>query len=142
VVRPGLPRLKLWRDAATALGHCVEGLVIDVDGLEKYHFPTGTRRGMDPLPLQRLYVLDQTCRQPDIRRLSGTDAAAALIDNTYRRSLLAPMGHASAYLAQVASLLRQVGVYAVNRRRRFDLLAAEADALELHLFQKEWRKEI
>jgi hypothetical protein len=138
VVRPGLARLKLWRDAAAALGHRVEGLAIDVDSLEKYQFSTGTRRGTDPLPLERLYVLDQACRPADIRRLSGTDAAAALIDNTYRRFLLAPMGHASAYLAQIASLLRQIGVYAVSRQRRFDLLAAEAEALELHFLRKEW----
>jgi hypothetical protein len=48
------------------------------------------------------------------------------------------MGHASAYLAQIASLLRQIGVYAVSRQRRFDLLAAEAEALELHFLRKEW----
>jgi hypothetical protein len=132
VVWPGVPRLKLRRDAAAALGYRVEALAIDIDGFEKHQFPTRTRRGLRPLSLERLYVLDKACQPPGIRRLSGTHAMAALFDNTYRRFLLAPMGHAPAYLAKAALLLRQVGVYAIGRRRGFDALAAEAEKLELH----------
>jgi len=136
VAWPGVPRLKLWRDAAAALGHRIEALAVDIDGFEKYQFPAATRRRTGPLPLDRLYVLDKACRPPGIRRLSGSDAMAALLVNTYRGFLLAPMGYASAYLAQAALLLGQIGVHAVSRRRGFDVLAGEAERLELHFSQK------
>ena len=56
---PGLPRLKLWGDAAEAFGYDRGALDVAVDGMDKYHVPFARRIASRPIAFRRLYVLEQ-----------------------------------------------------------------------------------
>ena len=131
---PGIPRLKLWREAADALARDVTALEIDLEGMEKYHFPTDRGASQASLPLRRIYILREPRLpgQEGIALLTGTTAFEALLANTYRRHLLAPMGQAAGHFAICASLIKHSGVYSAGRRKGFDVFAAEAEKLERH----------
>lgn len=131
---PGIPRLKLWREAADALARDVSALEPDHDGLEKYHFPTDRGANQASLPLQRLYILQEARlpAQEGITLLTGTTAFEALAANTYRHFLLAPMGQTAGHFAICASLIKHSGVYSAGRRKGFDVFAAEAEKIERH----------
>jgi hypothetical protein len=53
---PGLPRVKLWQEAADALGEPTAGLETVIEGEAKFHLPIAAT-GAGPVPLARLYVL-------------------------------------------------------------------------------------
>ena len=131
---PGIPRLKLWREAADALARDVTALEIDLEGMEKYHFPTDRGASQASLPLRRIYILREPRLpgQEGIALLTGTTAFEALLANTYRRHLLAPMGQAAGHFAICAALIKHSGVYSAWRRKGFDVFAAEAEILEKH----------
>jgi len=131
---PGIPRLKLWREAADALARDVSALEPDHDGLEKYHFRIDPGANQASLPLRRLYILREARlpAQEGITLLTGTSAFEALTANTYRHFLLAPMGQAAGHFAICAALIKHSGVYLAGRRKGFDVLAVEAEMLERH----------
>lgn len=131
---PGIPRLKLWREAADALARDVTALEPDQEGMEKYHFPTDRGARQTSLPLRRLYILREArlSAQEGITQLTGTTAFEALLANTYRQFLLAPMGRTAAHFALCASLTKHTGVYSFGRRKAFDVFATEAEKLERH----------
>jgi hypothetical protein len=131
---PGIPRLKLWREAADALARDVTTLDIDYDGLEKYHFPIDRNTSQASLPLRRVYILHEARlpAQEGIASLAGTAAFEALLANTYRRHLLAPMGQAAGHFAICTALIKHGGIYSAGRRKGFDVFAAEAEKLERH----------
>lgn len=56
-VLPGFPRLKVWPDSATAVGHSVDALRPIRPGLTKRALVARTRFPARPLPLARIYVL-------------------------------------------------------------------------------------
>ncbi|MFZ0845849.1 MAG: hypothetical protein WAM62_08660 [Pseudolabrys sp.] len=129
---PGIPRLKLWRDAAEALARDVSKLEIDHDGMEKYHFPTYHDASQAPLPLRRLYILHEAPLPAleQTTRLAGTNAFEALLANTYRRNLLAPMAQTASHFAICASLIKHIDIYSAGRHKGFDVFAAWAEKLE------------
>jgi hypothetical protein len=131
---PGLPRLKLWRDAAEKFGRGEEMLERAVDGLDKFHVPlTAAARG--PYPLSHVYVLSNLADggASDIVRLLGKNALQAIMTNTYRKIYLKPMGLIRANFFQAAALAKRAAIFAAPRRRGFDVFAEEAARLECHL---------
>jgi hypothetical protein len=84
LAHPGMPNLKLWRDALTVLGRDTDGLSPDWWRAEKFHMPAADVSA--PVPLTRLCVLDVDADAGDglSERLSGRAAAGALIANTFR----------------------------------------------------------
>src|SRR6478735_7211459 len=87
---PGLPRLKLWGDAALAFGHDSASLDRAVEGLDKYHVPLAEARATRAVPFRRLYLLARTedGEQPAISRLHGQRAMAVVMEHTYRNNYL------------------------------------------------------
>lgn len=59
VVWPGLPRVKLWRDAAEALGHEPASLDRVAEDVDKYHVGLPAPRQNSPVPLRRVYLLER-----------------------------------------------------------------------------------
>jgi hypothetical protein len=131
---PGVPRIKLWRDALTALGRDWDNLATVRDGLQKYDVPLPGRAGGAALPLARLYVLREARlpAQETIERLTGAAAFDEFLNHTYRRNLLAPMGCAASHFAQCAALVRHVPVFSAGRRWGFECFADEAAKIERH----------
>lgn len=132
---PGLPRLKLWGEAAAAFGLEKRGLVRAVGGLDKWHVPMSRPAARRPVRFRRLYVLE---RAPEgepgrIRRLTGQDAMAAVRANTYRGRYVADMGLAAAHFGRCAALLKHIEVYAGSRAWGYEVFEVEAARLERHV---------
>lgn len=133
---PGLPRLKLWRDAAEKFGHDSEHLERAVDGLEKFHVPFSGCAAEGPYPLTRLYILDNSVQDDaEIHALGGRAALQAVISNTYRRAFLARLGLTETHFMMAAGFVRKAKVYSAPRRRGFDIFAREAGRLERHMVE-------
>lgn len=134
---PGLPRLKLWRDAAEAFGHDSSALELAIDGMEKYHVPTATVASAGPFPLARVYLLSELedGAPADITAIKGARAVQTLLAQTYRKVYLRPMGLMSANVLQATSLAKHAEIFSAPRRRGFDVFEAEAARLEHHLSQ-------
>lgn len=134
---PGLPRLKLWGDAAEAFGH--DSVLLDraIEGLDKYHVPLVPARAVRPVPLRRLYLLARTDegQEPEIQRLQGQRAMAAAMEQTYRNLYLGPMGLAAQNFRQCAALLAQVEIYEARRDWGYEVFGSQAELLERHILQ-------
>lgn len=130
---PGLPRLKLWEDAAHAFGHDPAALDRAVEGLEKFHVPIGRTADARPVPLRRLYTLARAeGGEGRILPLRGSEAMAAVMENSYRGLYLPTLGATAAHFRQCATLLRHVEVFAATRAWGFDVFEREAAMLERH----------
>lgn len=115
---PGIPRLRLWRDALEASGRAAAGYDLSFDDAEKYNVPTQTAPARDALPLRAVYLLDEP--DPDrgetaIRRLNGAATAEALIANTYRGGYIEMLTESSAHFRACLALAAAVPVFAVSR---------------------------
>jgi hypothetical protein len=135
---PGLPRLKLWRDAAEKFGYDSRELEVTMDGLEKFHVPLTAPPAQCPFPLARLYILSdgESRSSPEILRLSGISALEAVVANVYRPWHLKPLGLRQANFNRAARVAMHASVYAAPRTRGFDVFAQEAAKLESHLLTK------
>ena len=132
---PGLPRLKLWGDAASAFGHDPAGLDRAMDGMDKYHVPIAGIGPARPIPFRRLYVLGraEAGKEGRIERLRGQEAMQAVLAQTYRGAYLAPMGLSGRHFAQCAALVSAAEIYAASRAWGFDIFGREAARLEAHV---------
>jgi len=132
---PGLPRLKLWEDAARAFGHDTAALDRAIEGREKFHVPIGAAHGRRAVPLKRLYTLAPALEGEagSVVRLTGGAAMAAVMANTYRDEYLAILGLTRWHFERAATMLRHVEVYAVTRAWGYDVFAEEAARLEAHV---------
>ncbi|HEY6816882.1 MAG TPA: hypothetical protein VI168_15205 [Croceibacterium sp.] len=132
---PGLPRLKLWADAAAAFGHDSASLDRAVEGLDKYHVPLAPTGEQRPVPLRRLYLLARTAggEAPTIRRVTGQQAMTAVMQQTYRNQYLGPMGLAADHFRLCAALLARIEVYEARRDWGYEVFAREAELLESHI---------
>jgi hypothetical protein len=132
---PGLPRLKLWGDAATAFGHDPAALDRAMDGTDKYHVPIADTGPARPIPFRRLYVLSRAEGGDEgrIERLRGHDALQAALAQTYRGAYLAPMGLTGRHFGQCATLLASAEIYSASRVWGFDIFEREAARLEAHV---------
>jgi hypothetical protein len=135
---PGLPTARLWRDAAEHLGHDCAELDLVIDGRDKYHTPRHMIAAEGPFPLDRIYMINDG-RGEDAMMfapLKGVRAVQTLINETYRKVYLEPMGLTGTNVMQTTKIARHAQLYAMHRRRGYDVLAAEIDLLECHLEQR------
>jgi hypothetical protein len=137
---PGLPRVKLWQDAADALGQPTAGLEPAIEGQPKYHVPVARRGELDPVPLARVYTLGiAEAGARSIEQVIGAAAMAAVIANSYRGMYAGVLGLEAQHFRQSALLCRSARVFAVARAWGFDRFAAEAARLEAHMREEDRR---
>jgi energy-coupling factor transporter ATP-binding protein EcfA2 len=133
---PGLPRVKLWGDAASAFGHDSSTLDQAIEGMDKYHVPLRRATQARPIPFRRLYVLSRAEDRPgEIRRLGGQAAMAEVMGQTYRGLYLAPMGLVERHFRQCAALLASAEVYSASRTWGYDVFQQQAGMLEQHVLR-------
>ena len=132
---PGLPRLKLWGDAAQAFGHDSASLDRAIEGLDKYHVPLRSIGTAQPVPLRRLYLLAKTeaGEAPGITRLHGQRAMAAAMAQTYRNIYLDPLGLTTQNFRLCAALVARIEVYEARRDWGYEVFGHQAGLLERHL---------
>lgn len=132
---PGLPRLKLWGDAATEFGHDKAALDPAVEGKDKYH--VGLRGGGTPrpIPLRSLYLLGRAEAGAglSIGRLRGQAAMQAALHHSYRRQFPTMLGLREAHFARCVALVQHAGIFEARRAWGFDVFDEEARRIEAHL---------
>ena len=134
---PGLPTARLWRDAAEQLGYDCGTLDLVVDDRDKYHTPRPAIGTSGPFPLDRIYMISdgRGNDEPPFVPLKGVHAVQTLMNETYRKVYLDPMGLFGANVAQATQIARHAQLFTMHRRHGYDVLAAEIDLLEDHLEQ-------
>jgi len=135
LAHPGIPRLRLWREALEAGGRDASAYERSFDDMDKYTVPTDLERMLPAVPLSHLYLLEKAEDSPSIARLEGSAAVEAMIANTYRGAYVRLMGHSRQHMLACAGLARTVPVFRARRRWGYDSFDAEGAALEAHARQ-------
>jgi hypothetical protein len=131
---PGIPRLRLWREALEASGRDAGEYLRSFDAMDKYDVPS-ERHALEPLPLAAIYLLrqaDANANGPSIERLQGVDAVETIVSNTYRGAYLRTIGRTGEHLAACLRIARQVPVFRAARLWGFDRFDAQAEVLRTH----------
>lgn len=135
IAYPGIPRLRLWREALEASGRDSGVYDRSFDDLDKFDVPTGGDSGLEPLPLRAVYLLvkaEAEDGEPAIERLTGVEAVEMLVANTYRGAYLKTIGKTGEHLAACVRVARSVPVFRASRRWGFERLDEEAARLREH----------
>ncbi len=132
LAHPGIPRLRLWREALEAGGRDASAYERSFDDMDKYTVPTDLERVLPAVPLSHLYLLEKAEGEPSVDRLEGSAAVEAMIANTYRGAYVRMMGTTRQHLLACAELARTVPVFRARRRWGFDSFDEEGAALEAH----------
>jgi len=106
IAYPGLPRLRLWRDAVERSGRTTadfsRSYEEDNDDWEKYDVPTtADARSTDATVLGGVFLLERAA-DPQILRLSPAESLAVLFGNIYRGEYLATDAYERAWRACLA----------------------------------------
>ena len=131
---PGIPRLRLWREALEASGRDAGAYDRSFDDMDKYDVPTETGSTQEPLPLAAIYLLRKAEEGGDaaLERLSGVDAVETLMSNTYRGGYLRAIGRTAEHLAACLRLVRAVPVFRAERLWGFERFDEQARQLHDH----------
>ncbi|MGA9580705.1 MAG: hypothetical protein WBR13_01900 [Allosphingosinicella sp.] len=132
LAHPGIPRLRLWREALEAGGRDASSYERSFDDMDKYTVPTDLDRMLPAVPLSHLYLLEKAQEAPSIDRLEGSAAVEAMIANTYRGAYVRLMGRTRQHMMACAGLARTVPVFRARRRWGYDSFDVEGAALEAH----------
>ena len=132
---PGLPRLRLWREALEASGRTAEDYDLSFDDLSKYDVPTERRVAEAALPLDRVYMLkraEEPSAELAIRRIRGIEAVDSLVSNTYRGAYLRSIGRTRDHLMTCARLASSVPIFSAERVWGFAGFDRQSRLLERH----------
>jgi hypothetical protein len=134
IAYPGIPRLRLWREALEASGRDAGAYDRSFDDMDKYDVPTETGSTQEPLPLAAIYLLRKAGEGGDaaIERLAGVDAVETLMSNTYRGGYLKTIGRTGEHLAACLRLVRAVPVFRAERLWGFERFDGQARQLHDH----------
>jgi hypothetical protein len=129
---PGIPRLRLWREALEASGRDAGTYDRSFDDMDKFDVPTTSDAKLEPVPLAAIYLLRKAEDGEDaaIDRLTGVDAIETLIANTYRGGYLRTIGRTREHVAACLRVVREVPVFRAKRLWGFDRFGEQA--LQLH----------
>jgi hypothetical protein len=113
---PGFPQILLWADSLRKLEMDIQRLAPVRPDLEKYILPLENNTVQEPLPLERLYILN-TGNTPSITisSLRGVKKNHALIDCTYRVHQVAGHGLSMAHFQQCADAARYIEIKRLER---------------------------
>ena len=131
----GIPRLRLWKDAADNFGIAPHRLDRLVTAHEKYSWALDAHISRQGVPLRQIYVLSDpaACASGEIARLAGSEAAAAVMEQTFRREFLGLIGGTGRRFARTIEVLAKVPVFRVPWQHDFARLAEEGAKLEAHM---------
>jgi hypothetical protein len=138
MANPGMPKVKLWRDAIEVLGRTTEGLTRDWARAEKFHLPAGRHIVTEPVRLSHIFVLesDENAGVGVTAVVSGAEAVSELIQNTYRPEYLDVAHRRASHFAECVRLSKLTKVTRLRRRRDpASLVKTAAMLLDSHLRQ-------
>lgn len=122
-VLPGIPRIKLWQDAASNLSIDTADLNRIQPGYEKFNVPVEASFARDAAPVRWAYLLEPSEDAAfRIERITGMAKYPPLFSNTYRAGLIDGMGLRAAHLEQCGRLASQITLSRIVRPKQgFDL---------------------
>jgi hypothetical protein len=134
LVYPGIPRLRLWREAVEYFNRSVADYEMSFDDYEKYDVPTTVINGGEALPLVAAYELfrDDTISSPVFHQLRGVDSVDALVANTYRGELIAGSSAIHNHVRQCIELAGTVPIFRVRRPWGLSVFDKVNEALAAH----------
>lgn len=133
MVFPGFPQLRLWPEAAAALGDDPEALSLIHPRLEKRARRSVQGFSSTPLPLRCIYVLEEGKIQ-EIKPVQPTEALVELKRNSYSPQLQQSVGEAWHFF-QCAGVVKNVSIRSLRRPRSLPALSDLARLVEEDLFQ-------
>lgn len=134
-VRPGVARLRLWREALQAAGRepdCYPQSFLGERAPDKFDVPLErVVPGRERRRLAALYLLE-SAEDPSIEPLTGAGAFEAASANTYRGQFIDRAGNLSGHWSAAVKLAQSIPMFRVRRRWGFDQIDAESQALKQH----------
>jgi len=134
-VSPGLPRLRLWKEALEATGREPSRYNRSYAGDETYEkFDVsigGSEDGAAEIELAAIYTLE-TGPELAITRLNGVEAAEAVFANTYRGGYLAAAGNQRLHWESCVELIRRTPIYQFSRTWGLPRLGTDAEQIVAH----------
>ena len=136
LVRPGLPRLRLWKDSIEQSGrdatHYDRSYAGD-ETFEKYDVPLAPSSSVTaPIELAAIYLLARDAKF-EIAPLTGLPAAEAVFANTYRGAFVSTAKREHGHWTACVRLVRSVPVYRFSRPRDLDALGEQCAKIADHL---------
>jgi hypothetical protein len=132
-VLPGFPQFKLWPEAAAhSLGDDPALLSRLADGVSKCARPVTERFSLSPAPLTALYALSPGTAA-NLTDNSPQESVRQLIGNWYLSRFGSDFKNGSApvrLLMELASLIREVPVFRLERSGQLSQLGAAVDLIE------------
>ena len=126
---PAYPFVKLLPDSAASLGYDFEELAVINSGLLKRHNSLTERFAQKPLPIRRIYALENIAAPShEVQALSSQDAIVELVRHSRVTNLLTTPEFVGAHLHQCTQLLKKVPLYRLRRQKG---LAALPDLVKL-----------
>jgi hypothetical protein len=131
-VLPSYPAIKLWQEAADALGIKTTTLDRTRSGLNKFHYRAEVDFDDKPTQLSALMILQPRTHitHTEIRRLDKLQALIQLRQHIYRRSLAAAQNSEQACFDQLGQIVSKVPVMILTRPDNFLDFAATLDHIE------------
>ncbi len=134
-VRPGISRLRLWRDALDVTGRDVTAYqrsFFGDDAPDKYDVPLARPCSIDEsIPLAAVYLLERS-EALAIEPLDGVAAAEAIFANTYRGAYVPLTGSSHDHWSAAMQLIRNTPVFRAGRRWGMDDVEEQNSALLDH----------
>ena len=134
-VRPGISRLRLWREALDATGRDVvayQRSFFGDDAPDKYDVPLARPCSTDaPIPLAAVYLLERS-EALQIEPLTGLAAAEAVFANTYRGAFVPKAGSSHDHWSACVQLVRGTPIFRAGRRWGLDDMAGQFAGLLEH----------
>ena len=131
-VRPGISRLRLWREALDATGRDVAAYqrsFFGDDAPDKYDVPLAGQCATDAaMPLAAVYLLERS-ETLSIEPLAGVAAAEAVFANTYRGSFVPMAGSSQDHWSACVQLVRSTPIFRAGRRWGLDDLTGQFELL-------------
>jgi hypothetical protein len=135
VYHPGVPRIRLWRDALDHFDIDTAGLVRDISRADKFHLHPSAiaRRGASRLVC--VYFLESVAGDEPVRidALSLPERIPRLMEQTYRSEIARDLGRTADQFRQCAGIARSIPLRVFSRPWSLDRLEGALDVLEADL---------
>lgn len=113
---PGLPRIKLWQDAAESLAFDIQCLRRIRPLVGKYSVPVPRFDETAPLPVRWVYILNSEKKdEVTLEPIDGMQRMKPLIDNAYSKNLVRSPAQKAELFRQISALAGRIHLSHISR---------------------------
>ncbi len=117
-IYPGVPQIKLWKDAADYLAEDVSRMRRIQRDEEKFALPIDDGYCRQTCPIKSIYILDyHDEKELKIEEMSALEKIGAIKNNTYRKGMVAKLGNVESHLQMSGALADAARMRRVVRPR-------------------------